>query len=46
MKHLVDLEKCRGCGKCLEQCGLELWILVETPDGKKKAKVIEEAGMI
>ena len=43
VRHIVALEKCRGCGKCVEECGLELWELVETDDGKKKACVIEEA---
>ena len=43
VKHSVDLVKCRGCGKCVEQCGLELWILVDADGGKKKALAIEEA---
>lgn len=46
VKHIVALEVCRGCGKCVEACGLELWELVETDDGKKKASVIEEASEI
>ena len=44
--HIIDLEKCRGCGKCVELCGLELWVLVDTDDGKKKAQVTEEAADI
>jgi len=43
VKHSVDPLKCRGCGKCLEQCGLELWVLIDTDNGKKQAQVIEEA---
>jgi NAD-dependent dihydropyrimidine dehydrogenase PreA subunit len=42
--HIVDPEKCKGCGKCVEACGLELWMLVEIEGGKKKrAHVVEEA---
>ena len=43
VKHTVDPEKCRGCGKCVEMCGLELWVLVEAGGKKKLAQVIEEA---
>jgi len=44
--HIVDAEKCRGCGKCVEICGLELWVLVEEEGGKKRAQAIEEAAEI
>ena len=44
--HILDESKCRGCGKCVDICSLELWDLVDTPDGKKIAMVIEEAGEI
>ena len=43
VKHIVDIEKCRGCGKCVEECGLELWELVDTEEGKKRAQAIAEA---
>jgi NAD-dependent dihydropyrimidine dehydrogenase PreA subunit len=43
VRHTVDPVKCRGCGKCVEMCGLELWTLVDTDNGKKRAQVIEEA---
>ena len=43
VKHIVDEEKCRGCGKCVDECSLELWILVDVEDGKKRARVTEEA---
>jgi len=43
VKHIVDIEKCRGCGECVEMCGLELWELMDAEDGKKRAQVIEEA---
>ncbi len=43
VKHIVDEKKCRGCGKCVEECSLELWVLVDVEDGKKKARVTEEA---
>ena len=43
VKHIVDIEKCRGCGKCVDECGLELWKLVDAEEGKKKARVTEEA---
>ena len=23
--HELNVEKCRGCGKCIENCGMELW---------------------
>ncbi len=46
VKHILDESKCRGCGKCVDICSLELWDLVDTPDGKKIAMVIEEAGEI
>lgn len=41
--HTVDSEKCRGCGKCVEICSLELWELVDAGDNKKRAQVIAEA---
>ncbi len=43
VKHVVDMEKCRGCGECVEMCGLELWELVEVEGGKKKARAVDEA---
>lgn len=43
VKHRVDPNRCRGCGKCVEQCGLELWVLVDVGGGKKRASVIDEA---
>ena len=43
VKHIVLMEKCRGCGKCLEECSLELWELVDAEEGTKRAQVIEEA---
>ena len=46
VKHTLIYEKCRGCGKCVDECGLELWELVDTEDGKKKARVVEEAAEI
>ena len=46
VQHILDEGKCRGCGKCVEICSLELWELEDTPDGKKIAMVIEEAGEI
>ena len=46
VKHILDESKCRGCGKCVDICSLELWELVDTSDGKKIAMVIEEAGEI
>ena len=46
VKHIIHVERCRGCGKCLEQCGLELWELVDTEDGKKRAQVVPEAAEI
>ena len=46
VKHILDEEKCRGCGKCVDVCSLELWELEDTADGKKIAVVIEEADEI
>ena len=46
VKHILYESKCRGCGKCVDICSLELWDLVDTADGKKIAMVIEEAGEI
>ncbi|MFC1591086.1 4Fe-4S binding protein [Thermodesulfobacteriota bacterium] len=46
VKHTVDLEKCRGCGECVDICSLELWDLVEAEGGKKKAQIVEEASEI
>ena len=46
VKHILDESKCRGCGKCVDICSLELWDLEDTADGKKIAVVIEEAGEI
>lgn len=46
VKHIIAEEKCRGCGKCVDICSLELWELVEVDGGQKKARVIEEAGEI
>lgn len=43
VKHSVDAAKCRGCGKCVDICSLELWTLIDADGGKKKAQVIEEA---
>ncbi len=44
--HILDVEKCRGCGKCIELCGLELWVLVDAEDGTKEARVTEDAAEI
>lgn len=46
VKHIVDVEKCRGCAKCVEICSLELWELEDTADGRKLACVIPEAAEI
>ena len=46
VKHIVDIKKCRGCGKCVDMCSLELWEMVDMEDGKKRAQVIEEASEI
>jgi 2-oxoglutarate ferredoxin oxidoreductase subunit delta len=46
VKHILDEGKCRGCGKCVDICSLELWEIEDTPDGKKIAMVIEEASEI
>lgn len=43
VKHVVDMEKCRGCGECVDMCGLELWELFEDEAGKQKARATEEA---
>ncbi|MCP4716815.1 MAG: 4Fe-4S dicluster domain-containing protein [Deltaproteobacteria bacterium] len=45
-KHIIVLEKCRGCGKCVELCSLELWELVDAENGTQKARVIEGADVI
>jgi NAD-dependent dihydropyrimidine dehydrogenase PreA subunit len=34
----IDLEKCQGCGDCIENCPNEIFSLVEE-DGKKHAIV-------
>jgi len=44
--HNVDPLKCKGCGKCIESCGLELWELVDIDNRKKRARVIPGAGEI
>jgi 2-oxoglutarate ferredoxin oxidoreductase subunit delta len=47
VKHIVDQEKCRGCGDCVDNCSLELWVLVDRENGKGKiAKVTEEAVIV
>jgi len=46
VQHILDIQKCRGCGKCIEQCGLLLWELVDCEGGKKRAQVIAEAAEI
>ncbi len=46
VKHILDEGKCRGCGKCVDVCSLELWDLEDTSDGKKIAVIDEEAGEI
>ena len=46
VKHIVAVEKCRGCGKCVDICSLELWELVDGEGGRKLARVIDEAGDI
>ena len=46
IRHSIDLEKCRGCGKCLESCGLDLWELIEADGGKKKARPVPEAAEV
>ena len=40
VKHIVDMDKCRGCGKCIEECGLELWELIDIEDGQKRPVVV------
>ena len=45
--YVVDTHKCIGCGKCVENCSLELWVLVDRVDSKiKLAQVTEEAALI
>ena len=44
--HILDIEKCRGCGKCIENCGMELWELIDWEDGTKKARAVGEAADI
>lgn len=46
VNHKVDLLKCKGCGQCIESCGLELWELFDIGDGKKRARVVPEAGEV
>ena len=47
VKHIVDIEKCVGCGKCVENCSLELWVLVDREGSKiKLAQVTEEAALV
>jgi len=46
VRHIVDQEKCQGCGKCVETCSLELWVLKEREDGKKIAQVTDEAAEV
>jgi NAD-dependent dihydropyrimidine dehydrogenase PreA subunit len=46
VRHTVILEKCKGCGKCVEICGLELWILVDAEEDEKRAQTVEEAAEI
>ncbi len=35
----IDLDKCEGCGDCIENCPVDLFKLVEE-DGKKYAEYI------
>ncbi len=46
VQHIVAIEKCRGCGKCVDICSLELWELEDADGGGKIARVIEGAGEI
>lgn len=47
VKHIVDLGKCRGCGECVDNCSLELWVLVNRESGTGKiARAIEEAAIV
>lgn len=47
IKHIVVIDKCKGCGKCIEACGLELWELVDNDNSSKKiAKAVSEAAVI
>jgi len=46
VRHIVDLARCRGCGKCIESCGLELWELYDTDGGKQKARPVPEAAEV
>ncbi len=44
--HIVDMEKCCGCGKCVDNCGLELLELIDWEDGTRKVRAVEEAAEI
>ena len=46
VKHVLDVEKCRGCGNCAEECCLELWELVDVEGGKKRAQIVAEAAEV
>ena len=43
VRHAVDMEKCKGCGKCVDFCSLEMFELYEAEKGKMKARAVEEA---
>lgn len=43
VRHVVDMEKCKGCGKCVDFCSLELFEFFEFEDGKQRARAVDEA---
>lgn len=41
VKVNVDLEKCTGCGTCIDTCPVEVFEMVEV-DGEQKSKPVNE----
>ena len=41
--HLVDSERCDGCGQCVEICNLSLWEVIEREGGRATARTVDEA---
>ena len=41
--HIIDSERCDGCGQCVEICNLQLWEVVEGEGANDIARTVDEA---